>query len=213
MTLLEKLRLRDKALTDEANQKPNAEGGWSVQILHPYTGYVVDFNEKDCGTTGFCDDRIRAYNRQFPGQNFVPKTGKNLIVALTGGSFAYGVGNTSTPGKWEGALASIPAFADKKIYIYTLALGGFKQPQQLNAMSMFLGIGVKFDMIINVDGFNEVALSVSENAPWGISPFFPRLWSRLVRGSKADSKLRRLEGEVSFYQNQQVEYANQYQSG
>lgn len=213
LTLLEKHALRDKALADEAHQDPNAGGAWSVQIVHPYMGYVVDFHEDACGTIGFCNDRIRRYGKEHPGQHFVPKTDGNLIVAITGGSFANGVGAGSTPGKWEEALATIPAFADKKIYIYTLALGGFKQPQQLNAMSFFLGMGAEFDMIINVDGFNEVALPVSENRGWKINPFFPRFWSRLAGWSKVDARIRRLEGEVSFYQGRQADLARQFQTG
>ena len=40
-----------------------------------------------------------------------------------------------------------------------MAHEGYKQPQQLLVLSYFLSIGQPFDLVINIDGFNEVALS------------------------------------------------------
>lgn len=211
--VLEKFELRDQRLAAELDQKPENDGGWRTEIVHPYAGYIVDFHERACGTIGFCDDRIRAYQKQFPQENFVPNTEDNIIVALTGGSFAYGVGNTSSPRKWETALSSIPAFKGKDIYLYTFALGGFKQPQQLNTLSYFLGMGAEFDLIINIDGFNEIALPVAENVGRKLNPYFPRIWHRRVGRSKVDTKLSRLQGEHSFYQGIQAELAKSFQAG
>ena len=36
---------------------------------------------------------------------------------------------------------------------------GYKQPQQLLVPTYFLSIGQVFDLVVNIDGFNEVALS------------------------------------------------------
>jgi hypothetical protein len=41
---------------------------------------------------------------------------------------------------------------------------GYKQPQQLLILSYFLSIGQAFDVVVNVDGFNEVALSALNDA-------------------------------------------------
>jgi hypothetical protein len=38
-------------------------------------------------------------------------------------------------------------------------LGGYKQPQQLLILNYILSLGQEFDFVINIDGFNEVALS------------------------------------------------------
>jgi hypothetical protein len=40
-----------------------------------------------------------------------------------------------------------------------MAHEGYKQPQQLLVLAYFLSIGQPFDLVINIDGFNEVALS------------------------------------------------------
>lgn len=47
----------------------------------------------------------------------------------------------------------------RNLRILNLAQGGFKQPQQLHTLAYFLALGQHFDFVINVDGFNEVALS------------------------------------------------------
>jgi hypothetical protein len=50
-------------------------------------------------------------------------------------------------------------FKDRKIVPLCMAHEGYKQPQQLLVLSYFLSIGQVFDLVINIDGFNEVALS------------------------------------------------------
>jgi hypothetical protein len=60
-----------------------------------------------------------------------------------------------------------------------LAAGGYKQPQQLIVLAYLLSLGAEFDLLVNLDGFNEAALPLAENAPARVSPFFPRKW--LVR--------------------------------
>ena len=44
-----------------------------------------------------------------------------------------------------------------------MAHEGYKQPQQLLVLAYFLSIGQPFDLVINIDGFNEVALSPLNN--------------------------------------------------
>lgn len=42
--------------------------------------------------------------------------------------------------------------------VLNLGQGGWKQPQQLLALNYFLSLGQRFDVIVNLDGFNEIAL-------------------------------------------------------
>ena len=60
------------------------------------------------------------------------------------------------------------------------AYGGYKQPQQLMALNYALALGAQFDVVVNLDGFNEVALDASENALQGVSPAYPRGWAMRV---------------------------------
>jgi len=41
---------------------------------------------------------------------------------------------------------------------------GFKQPQQLQVLTYFLSVGQEFDMVVNIDGFNDVVWALNNNA-------------------------------------------------
>ena len=60
--------------------------------------------------------------------------------------------------------------------ILTVAMPGYKQPQQLLALAYLLSHGAQIDVVVNIDGFNEVALPQAENLPKGVNPFYPRAW-------------------------------------
>ena len=57
--------------------------------------------------------------------------------------------------------------------ILTDSLGGYKQPQQLLTLAYYISLGAEFDTVINIDGFNEVALPPIHNIPKNIYPFYP----------------------------------------
>ena len=50
-------------------------------------------------------------------------------------------------------------FKDRELVPLCLSHEGYKQPQQLLVLAYFLSIGQPFDLVVNIDGFNEVALS------------------------------------------------------
>jgi hypothetical protein len=50
----------------------------------------------------------------------------------------------------------LPALADKEIVLLNFGSGGFRQPQQLLILTYFFLIGQRLDLVINLDGFNEV---------------------------------------------------------
>jgi hypothetical protein len=79
------------------------------------------------------------------------------------------------------ALNAIPRFANKPIRILSFALGGHKQPQQLMILTYYLSLGQPLDVIINVDGFNEISTAPG-NVDAGTDANFPGLymWRRLV---------------------------------
>ncbi len=178
--------------------KKSAQKSYRTEILHPYMGFVVDFHDDACPDIGFCDDRMRGYQPLLMGRDFLEAAPDRAIVAVTGGSFAYGVANNSTTGKIEEALASIPELQGKQIFVYTLAMGGFKQPQQLFALQYYLTMGAHFDMIINIDGFNEIVLPQVENLPFGTNPFFPRVWHTRVRSGMENYQAKMIQS-TKFY--------------
>ncbi len=136
--------------------------GEEVLALHPYLGYVVDPERhayvSDYGFTGN-DDPLR------------PKAGNDLVVAFFGGSFAGGVfaATYDTGG-------SFLEETGKNVVLLHFPVAGYKQPQQLMALAFLLGMGAQFDVVVNIDGFNEVALPPVENVPKGVFPIYPRAW-------------------------------------
>ena len=54
-------------------------------------------------------------------------------------------------------------FGNKELISLCLSHEGYKQPQQLLVLSYFLSIGQQFDLVVNIDGFNEVTLSSLNN--------------------------------------------------
>ena len=68
------------------------------------------------------------------------------------------------PDRLAAALAAAPAFRGRDIVPLCFSHEGYKQPQQLLILSYFLSIGQAFDVVVNIDGFNEVAISPLNDA-------------------------------------------------
>ena len=76
-------------------------------------------------------------------------------------------------------------------------------------MSYLLTLGAEFDILINIDGFNEVALHEAENANKGVYPAFPRGWYAI--GTKIpDPSLRSLIGELALLRSQRKQLARSF---
>ena len=58
--------------------------------------------------------------------------------------------------------------------VFGAAIGGGKQPMQLQAANALLAMGYQFDSIININGWNEIMLTTWENRRAGIPPIYPR---------------------------------------
>ncbi|MGB3404193.1 MAG: hypothetical protein WBA77_16030 [Microcoleaceae cyanobacterium] len=134
-----------------------------VERLHPFFGYVqkpgeiphlkkFDIKYNDYGF-------ISAY--EYP---FIKQNENQYIVGVFGGSVAsrYSVHEIKN-GILEQSLKQIPELKNKEVIILSFATGGYKQPQQLLVLNYMLSIGQTFDLAINIDGFNEVALSNLNN--------------------------------------------------
>ena len=77
------------------------------------------------------------------------------VIAILGGSVAEHFGNYIRPQYFEPLRDVIPEIRDRRIRVVNFALGGYKQPQQFILASYLLE---NFDMVINIEGFNEMAL-------------------------------------------------------
>ena len=133
------------------------------KALHPYLGYVADRKPDS-----------RSVNRfGFLGQSpLLTKPEDAFVVAVFGGSVAMSI----PLGILRREIEKLHPDLDRPIEFVILALSGYKQPQQLLALTYFLALGATFDVVINLDGFNDVVLPFADNLPAHVHPSFPRLW-------------------------------------
>lgn len=107
-----------------------------------------------------------------------PKRDDEVLVGIFGGSVADGFALVAQRlPTFVDLLSQIPQYRGKKIRILNFAMAGFRQPQQLMTLSYYLSLGQKFDLAIEIDGFNEVVTSF-HNWESGVEPLFPAdtLW-------------------------------------
>jgi hypothetical protein len=69
-------------------------------------------------------------------------------------------------------------------------------------------MGAQFDVFINFDGFNEVALHYSENGPKSVHPIYPRNW--YVRAeSLPDPAITHFVGALAYHRAARKSWANE----
>lgn len=133
-----------------------------AERLHPFFGYVLKqgaFTNEKLGLKVNQQGFFSLYD--YP----LLKTNKNqYIIGIFGGSVAnnFAVDEYVTQ-RFSKKLKASPEFANKEIYLLNFGNGGYKQPQQLLILNYMLALGQELDMVINIDGFNEVALSNLNN--------------------------------------------------
>jgi len=175
---------------------------YNRQAVHPYLGYVEE--------PGWRGPRRKMYrflweetnvNHSSDGflsrQSVVQRRKQGTkIIGICGGSvahFYYRQGIHSTLNE----LREHPDFRRSRFVVVCLALGGYKQPQQLMALNYVLAQGGELDLLINIDGFNEVALHSAENAKKNVYPLFPHSWYFRM-GQVRDPLLLRLIGQSAL---------------
>ena len=81
-----------------------------------------------------------------------------IVVGLFGGSVGLWFCEIGAP-RLVAALARDAYFRDKEVVPLCFSHEGYKQPQQALVLAYFLSIGQAFDVVVNIDGFNDLALA------------------------------------------------------
>lgn len=112
---------------------------------------------------------------------------KPIKILVLGGSVASHMSSSDVIYKYD-MLAQIinERFATKRFWVYNAAFGGGKQPQQYFKYQYLDLVGFKPDIIINLDGFNEISLSLEENFNLKNPAIFPRSYSKSVHATAVD---------------------------
>lgn len=166
-----RLDARRAAVVESRGRSASRPRWLEDEILHPYLGFLPA-------------DRVRhgrgGVASPLPGTAPAdPAT--QVVVGVVGGSFAQQFAEEGLPRLLE-RLRGLPAFRGKTLVGLNAAVGGHKQPQQLMTVAYLLARGERLDVLINLDGFNEIALHPTENAAARVSPDYPRRWPQRVEG-------------------------------
>lgn len=156
-------------------------------VLHPYMGYVHDV------TSGALLEPLAPFGFT---KEVLQHDEDTLVIGIFGGSVAAHFSQLGGTDELVRLLQQKPAFKDKKIYVTSAALGGYKQPQHLMAYMYLLSLGAEFDYVITIDGFNEVVLPKFENEPKHVYTHYPRGWFFLAQKLQPDYQL--LVGELAY---------------
>lgn len=161
------------------------------QIPHPFFGQLHCDDSALGGEVSGTEPILRVVS---------PATGQKPVrVLVLGGSVASHLSrNLSSDGKvpqpadyagmqltYEHILQRVlnHHFGTNRIEVHNAAMPGGKQPQQLFKLQYLLLLGERYDVVVNVDGFNEIALPFIENQPLGNHTAYPRSYSRLVESA------------------------------
>lgn len=184
-------------LRSVSSQRPNPpmpERGTlsTFQVLNPYFGFTMrpgwswrgsddSYFRINLGYTSrpkYMDFAANAHgflsDREYPYQ----AEPNDFVVGIFGGSVAFFLALDGHDAIVT-ALRANPALSDKNIVILNMAGGGFKQPQQSLILSYFQMLGQRFDLVINMDGFNE-GFMAWENHRSGVATDMPP--SRFIYG-------------------------------
>lgn len=161
-------------------------------MLHPYLGFVRDPDRPRHVLNGRVVPTELNEHGFFGPSPLAPRSeGGPFVLAIFGGSVAAELYLDGGDALVARLLEARPELAERGVALVSLALDGMKQPQQLLALQYFLALGAHFDLVVNLDGFNEVVLPMAENVPLGVSPFFPRSWRIYAMGAQ-DGETTRL---------------------
>lgn len=199
--------LREQLLRVAALETPELRQGqapgWSRDyLLHPYLGFVRD-PDAPRDLTGGIQAPVAPNAWGFFGPDPVqPASDEIETVVILGGSFAMEMGLFAGDVLHD-ALAE---GSGRPVRIVNLALEGMKQPQQLFALQYVLALSGDVDHVVNVDGFNEVVLPLTDNRPFGVALHYPRAWPLFAsRGLDPEAQTRL--GELSQLAAQRRERA------
>ena len=144
--------------------------------LHPYFGPThrsgIPFDLPPELATSDAERAVATNNFGFPSAvnyPFVKTDDRQFVIGIFGGSVGAYFCRLGTA-RLEERLRQSSAFANRNLVTLCFSHEGYKQPQQLLLLNYFLSIGQTFDLVVNIDGFNEVTLGrINDQFGWDIS--------------------------------------------
>jgi hypothetical protein len=151
------------------------------EVLHPYLGFVLNPRRLD---------DVNEYGFPRSDADIPRRDPSRLIVGVTGGSVAYLLCRNAGEHLKRELRRLLPG---RDIVLVSLAVPGYKQPQQVMALTYMRCLGAEFDVLLNLDGFNEAVLVPTEDERGETFHYFPRSWrSRILAQSDEEELALRL---------------------
>ncbi len=153
--------------TGQTRGRDGRRGEWYV--LHPYLGYDVPHGHEQIQSCLANPD--------------------DYTIVLLGGSVAANFSDDEL-GAEKVLLQLLDAkneLGGRRVRVLNFARVGYKQPQQQIMLSYLLGLGCRPDVVVNLDGFNELVLS-DRNAESGFPASYPSInhWGHLAQRAGVD---------------------------
>lgn len=176
------------------------EDSIGTRVIHPYIGFVLDPTTKIRNITvdpiqelpeGLC--AINPFG--FVGDPAFPtKSPEKVIILIVGGSVSNQF-NCNAGTQLITKIKKSSFYSNKEFSIIGLGVGAHHQPQQLMAVNYYLSQGGEYDILINIDGFNEIFVPfvMSQNK---MHPSYPLFWNQFT--SNFDNNQIRLIGRIEF---------------
>lgn len=177
---------RERASLSARPQPPEREQDAGWLRLSPYFGQVMrpgyrnpssweELGRNSIGYTSrpyYADWTVNNYGF-FSDRNYpVSVDPDDLVVGIFGGSVAFYLAMDGRDWIID-ALRSVPGIATRRIVILNFSNAGYKQPQQSLVLNYFVAAGQHFDVIINLDGLNEVYTGFLNSGESGSDSLMP----------------------------------------
>ena len=164
-------------------------------FVHPYFG-LASIGDKKYKPEGIANDYL------FHSVALSAKK-NDIKVLLLGGSVAAFLSNNITKNEIAQDQEFNTVFANtlnthfgvNHFSVYNASILGGKQPQQVFKLMYLDLVGFKPDIVINVDGFNELALTLSDNFDAKLPAVYPRQHNRAISRTALDNEC----GDYSNY--------------
>jgi hypothetical protein len=173
------VRAADERIRGLIGDDAGGEPGRSNVTIHPYFGFG--------NPPGF-----NFLERDIPDQTD-PEV---ALVGITGGSVSTHMYDHSRR-RLERALAETGIFGDRTVHVIRIGETAWKQPQQLMSATYYYAMGGRLDLLINLDGHNEV-VDPQQNFVRGVYFAYPWLWYPMTADLLGSGESLRTNGELTF---------------
>ena len=141
--------------------------------FHPYLGYVQRPTVESWGA--YSNNHGFQMKEPWADYPYNGEQGDDVIVAIFGGSVAHQFFEWEHGRLRDHVAAHLPAGDGREVTVLNFSQGGFGQPQALLSYFYFRSIGQRFDIVLNIDGFNE-AMGKRTNQINGYHVSLPLSW-------------------------------------